>query len=346
MLWNTGEGVLGFHTCMSLFLFEIIPICLLQTKILTSCSGFWAGNFFIYVNENYKTAGGAPARNQPVPAGTVYPFYIRTGWMLPTSWSTNCFKADFWKAGFGSYSHNILYMGPFKYGYRIIGPSPGQSGNTISAGMQPGSSPGSASDLLARTNMTAAESAALAGLIQRSRNAGQMWESVNSKKRKRPDTSTSSSNKRQRPNTGTSSGSGSGSNSTPEPDEDDFIGPLEPIPTVAYTCPRYDEIKQYLFANRAPKKLALDTMSILSEHQFYRYIRDNGGIQLTGMEFRSFLAVADSRGELFMYVPPLPSPSLISLLPLTNKFLAKMAPLFWTWHSLSPYRRLATVTYI
>jgi hypothetical protein len=70
--------------------------------------------------------------------------------------------------------------------------------------------------------------------------------------------------------------------------------------TPQYSCPRYEEIKEYLFTNRGPLQLALDTMGILSEPAFYRYIRDRGGISLTPMELREFLGYANERRELFM----------------------------------------------
>lgn len=75
-------------------------------------------------------------------------------------------------------------------------------------------------------------------------------------------------------------------------------------PIVTYSCPRWHEITGYLFSNRGPLALALDNMEILSEPTIFRYIRDHGGINLTPMEFRSFLGVANERRELFLYVLP------------------------------------------
>ncbi|KAI9642393.1 hypothetical protein NHQ30_009197 [Ciborinia camelliae] len=74
-------------------------------------------------------------------------------------------------------------------------------------------------------------------------------------------------------------------------------------PTVTYSCSRWDAITEYLFRNRGPLELALDSMEILSEPTFFRYIRDRGGINLTPMEFRGFLGVANERGELFLWEP-------------------------------------------
>ncbi|KAJ8059426.1 hypothetical protein OCU04_012370 [Sclerotinia nivalis] len=74
-------------------------------------------------------------------------------------------------------------------------------------------------------------------------------------------------------------------------------------PVITYSCPRWDDITEYLFGNRGPLDLALDSMEILSEPTFFRYIRDHGGINLTPMEFRSFLGVANERQELFLWEP-------------------------------------------
>ncbi|KAM0152810.1 hypothetical protein ACHAPG_007473 [Botrytis cinerea] len=74
-------------------------------------------------------------------------------------------------------------------------------------------------------------------------------------------------------------------------------------PKVTYLCPRWNEITEHLFSNRGPLKLALDTMGLLSEPTFFRYIRDHGGINLTSLEFRNFLGVADEKRELFLWEP-------------------------------------------
>jgi hypothetical protein len=67
-----------------------------------------------------------------------------------------------------------------------------------------------------------------------------------------------------------------------------------------YSCSRWDEITKYLFKNRGPCQLALDTMAWASEPTFYRYIRDRGGLEITPREFRNFLGVANERCELFL----------------------------------------------
>jgi hypothetical protein len=204
------------------------------------------------------------------------------------------FKNGFWSPGVTKHNHDFLHMGPLKYGYRTL-----DSGDRTQRNQGPAKVSGYGSGngflyqekpgdyVLFKTSMTATERAAKTAEGKRTAQAGLIHEAMNKRRRLNPSPLNSSPR--------TSSGSTSASS---EPD--DFVGPLEQPPVVQYTCPRYNEIRQYMFDNRAPGRLALDTMTILSEPQFFRYVRDCGGINLTGLEFRNFLGVADQRGELFM----------------------------------------------
>ncbi|CZR66587.1 uncharacterized protein PAC_16488 [Phialocephala subalpina] len=87
------------------------------------------------------------------------------------------------------------------------------------------------------------------------------------------------------------------------------LDPVE-VPAVKYRCTRWAEITQYLFDNQGPGELSLDTMTMLSVPVFYRYIRNHGGIDLTPMEFRNFLGVANERKELFIWEPH-PDPGVV-----------------------------------
>lgn len=65
-------------------------------------------------------------------------------------------------------------------------------------------------------------------------------------------------------------------------------------------CPRWEEITEYLFRNRGPGELALDTMtSDIPEQVLYKYILERGGLDITVEEFRGFLATAHKKRELF-----------------------------------------------
>ncbi|TEY83158.1 hypothetical protein BOTCAL_0025g00170 [Botryotinia calthae] len=74
-----------------------------------------------------------------------------------------------------------------------------------------------------------------------------------------------------------------------EEEEDD-----EDIPS----CPRYDEIKNYLINQK--RELAIDTMKFrMPEHTLHQYIRRNGGIDLSADEWRKFLLNSTERKEMF-----------------------------------------------
>ena len=88
----------------------------------------------------------------------------------------------------------------------------------------------------------------------------------------------------------------------PEPEYEDDAGETEE--EEKFECPRWDEFTQYLFADRAPPQLALDTMDFdIPEPTLYRYIIDRGGLLITPAEFRQFLFTANNRKQLFAYAP-------------------------------------------
>ncbi|KAK6610112.1 hypothetical protein H4I95_03171 [Botrytis cinerea] len=79
-------------------------------------------------------------------------------------------------------------------------------------------------------------------------------------------------------------------NQEEEEDDDDE----EDIPS----CPRYDEIKNYLINQK--RELAIDTMKFrMPEHTLHQYIRRNGGIDLSAEEWRRFLLNSTERKEMF-----------------------------------------------
>ncbi|KAH7321533.1 hypothetical protein BKA65DRAFT_540736 [Rhexocercosporidium sp. MPI-PUGE-AT-0058] len=75
-------------------------------------------------------------------------------------------------------------------------------------------------------------------------------------------------------------------------------------------CPRYVEIRNYVVANRAPLKLALDTMGLLPMPTLYRYFRELGGIDVTAREFVAFLTQSTIQKDLFLY-EALPAPGVV-----------------------------------
>lgn len=72
-----------------------------------------------------------------------------------------------------------------------------------------------------------------------------------------------------------------------------------------YECPpsEWERITEYLWANRGPYQLGLDTMRWLPEPVFLRYILDRGGLDITPRQLRCFLAEANKRAVLFFWRP-------------------------------------------
>lgn len=71
--------------------------------------------------------------------------------------------------------------------------------------------------------------------------------------------------------------------------------------SVLPSCPRYNEISQYLLKNRMQGKLCLDTMRFnIPENTLLNYILDLEGLVVSPEEWRAFLRVSDSKqGEYF-----------------------------------------------
>lgn len=68
-------------------------------------------------------------------------------------------------------------------------------------------------------------------------------------------------------------------------------------------CPRYQEIKDFLIANRAHDLLAIDSMEFaLAEPNMLRYL-ENLNFNVTPAEFRAFLHCCNVKNELFLYKP-------------------------------------------
>lgn len=95
-------------------------------------------------------------------------------------------------------------------------------------------------------------------------------------------------------------GSAIGNEEHGENEDDEDTSDEEESPEPVPVCPRWFEITEYMFENRAPLQLALDTMDFeIPEGTFYRYVMDRGGLQITPAEFREFLRCANHTDDLF-----------------------------------------------
>jgi len=76
-------------------------------------------------------------------------------------------------------------------------------------------------------------------------------------------------------------------------EQGDYIEPRFEPP-----CPQFDEIRQFLYANRT--SLVLDTMDFeIPEHLLYSYVVAAGLMDLTPTEWRGFLIQCNRTAELF-----------------------------------------------
>ncbi|KAE8441085.1 hypothetical protein EG329_005880 [Mollisiaceae sp. DMI_Dod_QoI] len=185
------------------------------------------------------------------------------------------YQKHWWDAGVKKYQKTYTHMGPLKYGYRTVDAADKQQ-NKYPSNFDDSLAPniGAPEKTVLNDRMTAAKKETAIAEQIRSLQAQKILEAANRKPSEPRDANF---------------------------EQDRYLG-KEP-PSVKYTCPRWNEITKYLFDNRAPGELALDTMTILSEPTFYRYIREHGGISLTAMEFRNFLGVANEKGRLFIWEP-------------------------------------------
>jgi hypothetical protein len=65
-------------------------------------------------------------------------------------------------------------------------------------------------------------------------------------------------------------------------------------------CPRYQEIRDYIYANRAQGRLCLETMDFhIPAYTLYHYIGKFGGISMTPNEWIAFLINCNAKKDLF-----------------------------------------------
>lgn len=243
--------------------------------------GFFQNSFFTSRNAGYATSRGAPSLPQPVPAGQLDSFFTYDCWVVPTSWYGGLFDQDLWEVQLRSKGKDALKMGPLKYGTRTV-----EGGSTVTRITLNQAEKIVQVDDFEDIAISVAASEAQRATQQGENSRRSKGQSIREALSLRP----LSSRIAQKDQYGNDDGDG-GDFEVRVPEI-----PLMPTPT----CPRYDEIKKYLFANRDLLELALDTMRILPESTFYRYIRDHGGIDVSAHELRSFLHMASDNRELFM----------------------------------------------
>lgn len=248
--------------------------------------GLVKSNWFNQRNENYnQNPSFVVLRESEVAIGRpIDPFRIVEFWPVPTHWMHSLFQSNLWDLVVRQYGNDATAMGPLTRGTQISTDVPTILSNyeyldNLTAGLRH-------SPIRIKRITTPAEEWENARRIKadniRAALADRLtWEGSN--------------------NPGDSSNGDNSAEDTSDNDsqysdsyDDDYKNPQ---------CPRWEDITQYLFNNRGPNELALDTMTFdIAEPNLYKYILDRGGLDITAEEFRSFLAMANKREELFRYV--------------------------------------------
>ncbi|PVH75183.1 hypothetical protein DL98DRAFT_593452 [Cadophora sp. DSE1049] len=275
------------------------------------------------VNAGYRQPPSKPqTKGEPDPYTTI------ESWPVPTEWYGKIVTQEFWDQKVRSYGLKALQMGHLKYGTRMMKDSSdiGFIRRMENGKIEKVNSLGSKMQLCVPVGQTEAQQEAVIGEEKRSAKGQQILEAMSGL------SITESSN-------GVSSGQGSpeqlatakreeslGAESDSDPEaRDKTVAKYPPLRAngsrFPQKCPRYEEIKAFLTANRGEQKLALDTMALLPEPTFYRYIRDLKSINLTTQEFKAFLSKCHENKELFIWKPfPIPG-IVISLEKSQNMYL-------------------------
>ena len=214
-------------------------------------------------------------------------YYINDFWPIPVRWSHGLFQPELWSGPVRALGAKATQMGPLTWGTRLHADDRDEAINyrkIIAQAFSPTSFIPEPMD----TSMTDEERARIGLENARKRQAEKIYNAMTLALAAQPD------------------------DLNPDffrdgiIDRKDLYSDSEDVeedePSLPH-CPRWNEITQYLFHNRGPNELALDTMTFdMPEPTFYRYIMDRGGLAITPAEFRDFLAVANHQQLLFQYV--------------------------------------------
>jgi hypothetical protein len=238
--------------------------------------GIFKTNWFTASHSGYHTARSPPQNKPPTSENEGNdPLNTYDYWPVPTSWCCYLFGDQFWNVEVRKYGADAARMGPLGYGTRVVIGDPRRietMGRLEKRDYESGVNEGVFEDTAICEGWTEGEKEEALTRNAMAVRSRRIFDAMRMENFRDVDD--------EEENLQTEFGN----------------SPLRP----RYSCPRYEEIKEYLFANRGPLQLALDTMGILSGPAFYRYIRDRGCISLTPIKFRSFLGVANERRELFM----------------------------------------------
>ena len=243
--------------------------------------GWFLESFFGKWSDKYGfNAGYRQPQSKAPTKGEPDPYMTHDLWPVPTQWYGKVVREEFWEQNVRSCGLEALQMGPLRYGIRHpfentteqhfirrMDNGKVQKVKQLELRMQPHVPVGRAeapqeiaipeAKIMARAQKI---TEAMAGLsLKQSRNGNKEGSSTPLAKAKQDKSPASESD------------------SDPEAREkrvSEYPPVYVDVSDFTQSCPRYEEIKQFLIMNRAEQKLALDTMGLLPEPTFNRYIRD------------------------------------------------------------------------
>ena len=273
--------------------------------------GWFTESFFIKWSDKYASNAGYRQPQIKVPKeGEPDPYMTYDLWPVPTQWYVNMMRKEFWELNVRSRGLQALQMGPLRYGIRYpcenttdkhfirrMDNGKVQKVKQLELTMQPHVAGGLAD---------AAQEISIDG-IKRLARAQQTHEAMAGLSLKQSEKGTGEGSSKSLATAKRDKGPASESDSDPEAREK-RVSEYPPVyvdgSNFTQQCPRYGEIKQFLIMNRAEQKLALDTMGLLPQPTFYRYINDfnknQNKFDLGVQEFKAFLSQCNRKKELFM----------------------------------------------
>jgi hypothetical protein len=248
--------------------------------------GVMKTNWFTELHENYREGVTVTLKPIPVLQGAIDPYYTYDYWVVPVSWQLNFFDTSFWNGTVRHVGESATRMGPLTYGARRFSDDPDEA-QSFTLLQDP-----------RVTQRTYVWHEPIHEGMPHHIKVALRWENLRRSHVQGIVNSTGSSRNKQPKGTNPENEKDNVINAKDEVDTEDEDGEDEIVPA----CPRWFEITEYLFDNRGPLELALDTMTFdMPEATLYRYIMNRGGLNITTGEWRVFLRHCNFRDDLFKY---------------------------------------------
>lgn len=244
--------------------------------------GIMKTNWFTERHERYSTLQ-IPLDHQPVPPGAIDPYYTYEYWPIPIVWQLSLFRPSLWDIFVRNIGSDATRMGPLTYGTRTINKDRYDVAKYTS--LSGFGRVGYFDEIAIDNSMTDQEKYEKSFEISRRNHAREVI--------KRRNVFLSNNTNMEEDLYGKIV------------DEDDISDTEDEESDLQSATPtfdkqRYFQISQYLFDNRLPLELALDTMDFdMPEATLYRYIQNRGGLTIKPQEWRNFLLYTDSQNLLF-----------------------------------------------